>query len=150
MNPYESGTVIDMNAAHKTVPTPVDADASICTLGVGDGTGSLFVHGSYEAIKRVQEIIFENERLRACFDWANGAAEKGWLPAQEVRKLRAQLAEAQRDAERWNRAVQCARLDQFGGFVVTPDEPAFASDVSLAFIREIDAAISAAKGESDG
>lgn len=42
----------------------------------------------------------ENERLRAYFDWANGAAEEGWLPAQEVRKLRAQLAEAQRDSER--------------------------------------------------
>ena len=64
--------------------------------------------------------------------------------------LRAQLAEAQRDAERWSRATQCARLDQFGGFVVTPDEPAFASDVSLAFIREIDAAIRAAKGEKNG
>ena len=65
--PYESGAVIDMNAAHKTVSTFVDADASIgqCALGVGDGTGSLFVYGSYEAIKRVQEIIFENERLRA-------------------------------------------------------------------------------------
>ena len=60
--------------------------------------------------------------------------------------LTAQLAEAQRDAERWNRAAQCVRLDQFGGFVVTPDEPAFASDVSLAFTREIDAAIRAAKG----
>ena len=35
-----------------------------CTIGVGDGTGSLFVHGSYEAVKRVQEIIFENEHLR--------------------------------------------------------------------------------------
>ena len=64
--------------------------------------------------------------------------------------LRAQLAEAQRDAERLNRAAQCVRLDQFGGFVVTPDEPAFASDVSLAFIREIDAAIRAAKGEKNG
>ena len=53
--------------ARKTVHTFVDADASIgqCALGVGDGTGSLFVYGSYEAIKRVQEIIFENERLRA-------------------------------------------------------------------------------------
>ena len=61
--------------------------------------------------------------------------------------LQKQLAEAQRDAERWSWAAQCARLDQFGGFVVTPDEPAFASDVSLAFIREIDAAIDAAKGE---
>ena len=35
-------------------------------------------------------------------------------------------------------------------FVVTPDEPAFASDVSLAFIREIDASIRAAKGEKNG
>ena len=65
--------------------------------------------------------------------------------------LRAQLAEAQGDAERWRRAAQCARLDQFGGFVITPDEPAFASEVSLAFIREIDAAIRAgAKEPSDG
>ena len=61
--------------------------------------------------------------------------------------LQKQLAEAQRDAERWSRAAHCARLDQFGGFVVTPDEPAFASDVSLAFTREIDAAIDTAKGE---
>ena len=67
--------------------------------------------------------------------------------AVDYNTLRAQLAEAQRDAERWRRAAQCARLDQFGGFVVTPDEPAFAPDVSLAFTREIDAAIDAAKGE---
>ena len=65
-----------------------------------------------------------------------------------IRSLKAQLAEAQKDAERWGWAVQCARLDQFGGFVVTPDEPAFASEVSLAFTREIDAAIDAAKGET--
>ena len=61
--------------------------------------------------------------------------------------LQKQLAEARRNAERWDRAAQCARLDQFGGFVVTPDEPAFASEVSLAFTREIDVAIDAAKGE---
>ena len=61
--------------------------------------------------------------------------------------LQKQLAEAQGDAERWRRAAQCARLDQFGGFVVTPDEPAFAPDVSLAFTREIDVAIDAAKVE---
>ena len=67
--------------------------------------------------------------------------------ADTIDNLRAQLAEAQRDAERWRRAAQCARLDQFGGFVVTPDEPAFAPDVSLAFTREIDAALDAAKGE---
>ena len=70
--------------------------------------------------------------------------------ADTIDTLRAQLAEAQRDAERWNRAAQCVRLDQFGGVVVTPDEPAFASDVSLAFTREIDAAIRAAKGEKNG
>ena len=63
--------------------------------------------------------------------------------------LQKQLAEARRDAERWRRAAQCARLDQFGGFVVTPDEPAFASEVSLAFTREIDVAIDAAKGGSN-
>ena len=65
-----------------------------------------------------------------------------------IDNLRAQLAEVQKDAERWRRAAQCVRLDQFGGFVVTPDEPAFASEVSLAFIREIDAAIGAAKGKT--
>ena len=65
---------------------------------------------------------------------------------EAIDNLRAQLAEAQKDAERWRRAAQCARLDQFGGFVITPDEPAFAPDVSLAFTREIDAAIDAAKG----
>ena len=66
--------------------------------------------------------------------------------ADTIDNLRAQLAEAQKDAERWGWAAQCARLDQFGGFVITPDEPAFASEVSLAFIREIDAAIGTAKG----
>lgn len=34
------------------------------SVGVGDGSGQLFVHGSYEAVKRVQAIILENERLR--------------------------------------------------------------------------------------
>lgn len=53
-----------------------------------------------EAADTIDALRAENERLRACFDWANGAAEEGWLPAQEVRKLRAQLAEAQRDSER--------------------------------------------------
>ena len=88
--------------------------------------------------------------------YAGSGMQESWLDfqagyqaghaADTIDTLRTQLAEAQRDAERWNRAVQCARLDQFGGFVVTPDEPAFASDVSLAFIRAIDAAIGAAKG----
>lgn len=33
------------------------------SLGVGDGDGNLFVHGDYDSIKRVQALIFENERL---------------------------------------------------------------------------------------
>ena len=65
--------------------------------------------------------------------------------ADTIENLREQLAEAQKDAERWRRAAHCVRLDQFGGFVVTPDEPALDSDISLAFTREIDASIDAAK-----
>lgn len=33
-------------------------------IGVGDGSGNLFVHGDYDSIKAVQSIIFENEKLR--------------------------------------------------------------------------------------
>jgi hypothetical protein len=33
-------------------------------VGVGDGSGQLFVYGSYDAVKRVQALILENERLR--------------------------------------------------------------------------------------
>jgi len=33
-------------------------------VGVGDGTGNKFVYGTYESIKKVQEFIFENERLK--------------------------------------------------------------------------------------
>lgn len=35
------------------------------TIGVGDGPGQLFVHGSHEAVKRVQAVILEAEQLRA-------------------------------------------------------------------------------------
>ena len=34
------------------------------SVGVGYGSGQLFVHGSYEAVKRVQAIILENERVK--------------------------------------------------------------------------------------
>jgi hypothetical protein len=33
------------------------------SLGVGDGTGNLFVHGDYDSIKCVQELIFKYEKL---------------------------------------------------------------------------------------
>lgn len=32
-----------------------------CTIGVGDGTGKLFVHGDYESIKAVQNIILNKQ-----------------------------------------------------------------------------------------
>lgn len=38
------------------------------SLGVGDGTGNLFVHGDYDSIKRVQALIFECEKLRKDVD----------------------------------------------------------------------------------
>ena len=88
-------------------------------------------------------LAAHNAALAGLNGWGNLCSDA----ADTIDNLRAQLAEAQRDAERWRRAAQCARLDQFGGFVVTPDEPAFAPDVSLAFTREIDAALDAAKGE---
>lgn len=34
------------------------------TCGVGDGIGQLLVHGDYDSIKQVQQLIFEVERLR--------------------------------------------------------------------------------------
>lgn len=36
-----------------------------CFIGVGDGTGQLFVYGSYNACKRVQNIILEWEKLKS-------------------------------------------------------------------------------------
>ncbi len=36
-----------------------------CSIGVGTGSGNLFVHGTYEAIKRVQNTIFRKEELEA-------------------------------------------------------------------------------------
>lgn len=33
-------------------------------IGVGDGTGQMFVYGNYESIQRVQGLIFELEALR--------------------------------------------------------------------------------------
>lgn len=35
-----------------------------CTLGVGDGSGKLFVHGDYDSIKTVQKKLLELEELR--------------------------------------------------------------------------------------
>lgn len=40
-------------------------DQHLASIGVGDGSGNLFVKGPYEAVKRVQRFILDNERLRA-------------------------------------------------------------------------------------
>jgi hypothetical protein len=39
------------------------AAKTACTLGVGDGSGSLFVHGDYASIKAAQAIILERDAL---------------------------------------------------------------------------------------
>lgn len=39
-------------------------DQHLASIGVGDGSGNLFVKGPYEAVKRVQRFILENEQLR--------------------------------------------------------------------------------------
>ena len=40
------------------------AITSTC-MGVGDGSGNLFVHGDYDSIKAAQAIVFRMERLKA-------------------------------------------------------------------------------------
>jgi hypothetical protein len=42
------------------------------SMGVGRGDGQLFVYGSYEAIKAVQAIVLERDRLAS--DFENGVA----------------------------------------------------------------------------
>ena len=39
-------------------------DQHLASIGVGDGSGNLFVKGPYEAVKQVQRFILENEQLR--------------------------------------------------------------------------------------
>ncbi|WP_341249081.1 hypothetical protein [Cupriavidus pauculus] len=54
-----------------TAPEPQSA------IGVGDGSGALFVHGSYEAIRRVRSFIFDAEK------WRTQSA----VPAQDTARL---------------------------------------------------------------
>jgi hypothetical protein len=60
-------------AALSSLPQSDDREL---TLGVGDGSGKLFVHGSYDAIKRTQQIIFEYERLSRDVDLLREALTK--------------------------------------------------------------------------
>ena len=117
------------------------ADALRCTAA-GGRAEIINVPGYPLMVRAVDYNTLRADLDRAIVNFGDAAAT--------VCDMRTQLAEAQKDAERWRRAAHCVRLDQFGGFVVTPDEPALDSDISLAFTREIDAAIDAAKGESNG
>ena len=117
------------------------ADALRCTAA-GGRAEIINVPGYPLMVRAVDYNTLRADLDRAIVNFGDAAAT--------VCDMRAQLAEAQGDAERWRRAAQCARLDQFGGFVITPDEPVFAPDVSLAFTREIDAVIDAAKGADNG
>lgn len=45
-----------------------DSKDTNITIGVGDGTGQLFVHGNYESIKILQEKLLELEKLRQYFN----------------------------------------------------------------------------------
>ena len=102
-------------------------------------------HAEFAAQQTVTDVLRLAAKSAAPYSTATIGASHLNEAADTIDNLRAQLAEAQKDAERWRRAAHCVRLDQFGGFVVTPDEPALDSDISLAFTREIDASIDAAK-----
>ena len=65
---------------YETLQAECDAlrDKIILSLGVGDGAGNLFVHGDYDSIKRVQELIFECEKLRRGVSELVGALESAY------------------------------------------------------------------------
>lgn len=96
------------------------ADRSSC-LGVGDGSGSLFVYGNYESIKAAQDKIFRSEKLSA-------------LEAELIKQTnRAASAEQQLTAmtQRWEMAnalntearAQLAQRQVPDGWVMVPKEP---------------------------
>jgi len=47
-------------------------DEEKCSIGVGDGNGNLFVHGTYESVKAVQTIILnsaeKDKQIRVLLD----------------------------------------------------------------------------------
>ncbi|MBH3164577.1 hypothetical protein I5N01_05490 [Serratia marcescens] len=60
---YVSALLADNEAKDRRI-AELEAKTAM-TMGVGDGGGSLFVHGDYDSIKAAQHIVFENESLRA-------------------------------------------------------------------------------------
>jgi hypothetical protein len=46
-------------------PVAEQKEESRCTMGVGNGSGKLFVHGDYDSIKAAQNIVLERDRYKA-------------------------------------------------------------------------------------
>jgi hypothetical protein len=96
------------------------------SIGVGDGTGSLFVHGDYDSIKRVQALIFECEKLRKDaerYRWLRGngsfapSAFGGWALACGLSRyssveLDASVDSAMKAAEHHPECGCCGQTDR--------------------------------------
>lgn len=52
-----------------------------CALGVGDGSGQLFVHGDYNSIKAAQAIVEERDQLRQRVAEVERERDEAWLQA---------------------------------------------------------------------
>ena len=105
-------------------------------------TAMISVSHLNEAADTIDTLRAEKDRLTACLEKANASAEhferEWYLRGDELDNLRAQLAEAQRDAERYRslrRGQKWSVIDWKGDALRADD---------------LDAAIDAAKGESNG
>jgi len=61
------------------VPVPPESPSAgeRLTMGVGDGSGKLFVHGDYDSIKAAQAIVLERDRLREALEAIRKATLEG-------------------------------------------------------------------------
>lgn len=77
-------------------------------LGVGSGSGNLFVYGDYESVKAAQAIILERDALRARVDeLETRPADK--LIAEENVQLRAELEQIKRDWKNCDVMLACMK-----------------------------------------
>lgn len=69
-----------------------------CSVGVGDGSGNLVVHGTYESVKQVQRIILQAEadrgRLAAAETVKENWKERAWTAEEK-------LAAAESESAKW-------------------------------------------------
>lgn len=74
----------DLQAANNTyLERAREAEAKVgVTMGVGDGSGQLFVHGDYDSIKAAQAISLDRERLRGIVHNIHQCLDgEEWIPA---------------------------------------------------------------------